>query len=65
MICLVCKSSKKQLYYNFVNGFDSYLCKNCNHIYVDLNNGNRLDYSADYYDNYMSGMGYKKALMYF
>jgi 2-polyprenyl-3-methyl-5-hydroxy-6-metoxy-1,4-benzoquinol methylase len=63
MICPICRSNTN-FYYN-VNGYKSYQCINCNHIYVDTNSDFQESelYDVNFYENYMSGIGYHKAFI--
>lgn len=65
MNCPVCEMSKKQKIYKKVNEYSSFICANCDHIYVNDEKLNSIDYSAlygeEFYENYMSGLGYRKA----
>lgn len=63
MNCPVC-NSKSKIYHN-VNGYNSYKCMGCDHIHVNNNDNVEHDelYDTDFYENYMSGLGYHNAYL--
>lgn len=63
MNCPICNSKTK--YYHNVNGYDSYKCMGCDHIHVSNNDNVEHDelYNIDFYENYMSGIGYHNAYL--
>ncbi len=62
--CIVCRSPAVRPYV-FFRGFQSWRCPTCDHTFVPLQSG-EVDFDAFYgesfYENYMSGLGYDKAV---
>ncbi|MDC3217300.1 methyltransferase domain-containing protein [Gammaproteobacteria bacterium] len=61
MKCPICYSDQYNNYQT-VQGFKSYKCLSCKHIYVDKGNFDlQTLYEENFYIHYMSGMGYERA----
>lgn len=65
MRCPICSSEKKQNSYITVKNYSSYECGSCNHIHVNDAKLTDFDtselYSGNFYEDYMSGLGYANA----